>query len=345
MDAILAHMSMSIDAPHDLLLVQVARLFFEQRLTRIEIAARLSISRFKVARLLDEAIASGVVRLEFQAASAIDRTLSTRLEERYGLKVALVVDGPDACTRDGRRFLASIASRFIVDLLRPDDVVGIAWGRTMAAIAQSVPIRHDGGIRVVQLAGGSTSFGAEENPHEVSRLVARRLGAEHVPLFAPAAVESLELRDGLLAEPDLARTVRMWERVTIGIVGVGSLISANPDARSPFADAWRFGGLRLDEGEPVGETLLQAFTTNGRPVSCSTYPIAMSLDQLRAVDRVVVVAGGVDKAPAIEAVVRGGVGTILVTDVGAARILLRGDDQVRPSGSDPRRHGVGLRRP
>lgn len=307
----------------DPLLVQVARLYFDERLTRIDIGDRLSISRFKVARLLDEAIATGVVRIELDSAASIDLNRSSELERRFGLKLALVADGPDAGADEGRRFLAVMAGRLTVDLLRDDDVVGISWGRTMAAVAESLPVRQEGGVRVVEVAGGSPMFGAEDNPHEVSRLFARRLGAEHHPLFAPALVESAAVRDALLAEPALAPTVRLWDRVSLALVGVGSLAPGAREARSSVAGSWSSTDGQTDDegGAPVGETMLHAFRADGTSVPPAGYPVAMSLDQLRAVDRVIVVAGGAAKAAAIRAVLKGEIADILVTDVAAARVL------------------------
>lgn len=316
----------------DPLLVQVARLYFDERLTRVDIGDRLSISRFKVARLLDEAIASGVVRIELDSAASIDLNRSSELERRFRLKLALVADGPDGGTDVGRRFLAVMAGRLAVNLLRPDDIVGISWGRMMAAIAESLPVRQAGGVRVVEVAGGSPMFGAEENPHDVSRLFARRLGAEHHPLFAPALVESASMRDALLAEPALASTVGLWDRVSLALVGVGSLMPVDAAARSSVAAAWASDG---DLDPPVGETMLHAFRADGSWVPPVGYPIALSLDQLRAVERVIVVAGGVAKADAIRAVLNGEVADILVTDVAAARALT--DDTTRRRSRRPGR--------
>ena len=71
------------------LLGQVARLFFEHQLTKVEIAARLGISRFRVARLLDRAVAEGVVHIEFrdapsQDAADFDAALAELLDSEPG---------------------------------------------------------------------------------------------------------------------------------------------------------------------------------------------------------------------------------------------------------------------
>src|SRR5438128_1300725 len=84
----------------DELALQVSRLFFERQLSKVDIAARLGISRFRVARLIDQALDDGVVRIEFRDAAVEDRALARRLEETFDLDLAVVADAPsDALAR------------------------------------------------------------------------------------------------------------------------------------------------------------------------------------------------------------------------------------------------------
>src|SRR5919205_212563 len=80
---------------HLVLLAAVARRYYLDGQSKIEIAQDLSISRFKVARLLDEARASGLVQIEIRYPGSVDVNLSARLRERYGLRHAVVVDTAD----------------------------------------------------------------------------------------------------------------------------------------------------------------------------------------------------------------------------------------------------------
>ena len=75
--------------------ITVARRYFIERQTKREIGKDLGISRFKVARLIDEAIEEGLVRFEIDDAGELDARLSDRLREKYSLRNALVLAGPD----------------------------------------------------------------------------------------------------------------------------------------------------------------------------------------------------------------------------------------------------------
>ena len=78
---------------------QVARLYFDRGMTKVEIAGHLGISRFRVARLLDIALADGLVRIEYRDAPAEDRILATALEQRFGLDLCAVAADEDGVAR------------------------------------------------------------------------------------------------------------------------------------------------------------------------------------------------------------------------------------------------------
>lgn len=62
----------------------IARRYYLQGRTRIQVADELGISRIKVARELGEAIASGMVEIKIHDPGSIDVELSSALQTRFG---------------------------------------------------------------------------------------------------------------------------------------------------------------------------------------------------------------------------------------------------------------------
>src|SRR3954469_11672227 len=73
------------------LMGHVARLHYLQGLTRVEIAQRLGISRFKAGRLLDAAVEAGLVTITLKPSALIDPEISDALTGRFGLRQAYAV--------------------------------------------------------------------------------------------------------------------------------------------------------------------------------------------------------------------------------------------------------------
>lgn len=311
------------DEPGDpsALLGQVARLFFEHQLTKVEIAARLGISRFRVARMLDRAVAEGIVQIEFRDSPSQDRELNRAIAERFGIGRCVVAasDDPTAVARLGAD---------VVDaLLDPGESVGIAWGSTVARVVRAMQPRNDPTIDVIQLAGSSTALDASGDPGDLTRVLAERLGGRAHRIHAPAFVESGELRAALARQPEVAATIERFETIGIAVVGIGAFGATERGASSSLIRSGALTATELDglaKLGAVGDLLVHPFTAAGRFVApdLAGRAIAISIEQLRRVPTVIAIAAGTAKVTAIRGALATGVIGVLVTDAPTARGVL-----------------------
>lgn len=309
--------------------VEVARLFFDRQMSKVEIGSRLGISRFRVARLIDQALDDGTVRVEFRDIPVVDRELARTIEERFSVDLCVVAsdDGGEAA-RVGR--VARLAASVIDGLIAAGDVVGIAWGSTMAAVAGAISPRSDPSLTVVQLAGSSTRLDADRDAGEVSRALAARLGATHLPLFAPTFIASAAVRDALVGEPGLARTVEAFARLRVAIVGIGAIAASGGSSRSSLVSSGVLDAAEIAElagRGAVGDLVVHPFDAGGAFLAPELAARAIAIDAatLRAVPCVVAVAAGAGKAEAIRGALATGIVRILVTDALAAAEIVRDD--------------------
>jgi DNA-binding transcriptional regulator LsrR (DeoR family) len=264
----------------------VARLYFVRDLTKQEIARRLGISRFKVARLLDEARTEGIVRFEIDEPVPYSDPLAEELERAYGLDLAVVV--PDEAS------IARAGAGLLPELVGPNDVLGVAWGRTLRRLADELePL--DTATPVVQVCGAVAGLEPGAGPTETALRFAERTGGTFHPLPAPA-LASRRARDELLAHDAVRPTVELFDAVTLALVGIG----AHPRG---------------------GHVLVHVFDEEGRFVE-EELSIALSLERLRAA-RVVALAGGEAKRAAVTGALRTGLLNVLVTDDACARYAVR----------------------
>src|ERR1700677_171040 len=89
--------SLSADRPPEMVLAaRVAREFYLKGVSKVDIADRLGISRFRVARLLDSARESGMVRIEIGLPGGVLHAgLAAELCSVFGLNPAFVFNFPD----------------------------------------------------------------------------------------------------------------------------------------------------------------------------------------------------------------------------------------------------------
>jgi deoxyribonucleoside regulator len=331
----------SVSAP--VLTGQVARLFFERQLTKVEIATRLGISRFRVARLIDRALADGIVRIEFRDAPDQDLTLARAMEERFGLELCVVAAGRGDVAAEQ---VARLAGELIDGLLGSGEAIGVAWGTTVARVVDAIPSRNDPSIDVVQLAGSSTSLDAASDPGDLTRVLAARLGGRAHRIHAPAFVESADLRLALVREPEIAATMARFAELKIALIGIGAFGRSATTSRSSLLESGalsRADVARLGRLDAVGDLLVHPFDADGRFVApeIAARAVAIDVDGLRRIPRVVAVAAGPEKVRAIRGALGTGVVRVLVTDSATADELVRPEGRPPPAGAAAAAAGNG----
>jgi DNA-binding transcriptional regulator LsrR (DeoR family) len=307
-------LSSSVD--EQLLMAVVAQRFYFDHRTRVEIANELSISRFKVTRLLDAAVETGIVRIQLVVPNTVDPILSLGLKERFGLDRALVTQVHDRRPQAIRDSLGRTTAALLSDLVTPSDVLGVTSGRTIDAVARH--LTSLAGCEIVQLTGMSGNL--DDNPVEVLRRVAVLSGGRARSIYAPLTVATAEAATALKTDPHIAAAFGRFSSVTVALAAVGSWDPPESRYYSALGRDDRDRLLHRGVLADVGGVLLDS---DGVPVhDFDDRVLGISADQLRGVDEVIVVGGGDRKVRAILAALRSGLVTSLVTDDGVAAQLL-----------------------
>lgn len=168
-----------------------------------------------------------------------------------------------------------------------------------------------------------TEGGQEVHATQVTRRLADLLGGEATLLPAPGVVGSRNARDVLIKDRFVREALDMFPKVTLALVGIGATEPSRALASS--GNVFSAQEIKLLAGKgAVGDICLRFFDAAGRPVitELNDRVISMDLDQLRAVRRVVAVAGGKRKTNAIRGALAGKLVNVLITDLATADRLL-----------------------
>lgn len=297
----------------------VARRYYFDGASKSDIAADLHLSRFKVARLLDQARASGLIRIDFDYRGEIDLDMSVRLRAAYGLRHCVVIDCPDDDDALLRANLGRALAELLTEIVESDDVLGLVWARSLMAMATS--LSRLAPCAVVQLTGALSRPDVDESSVELVRDVARTARGPAYYFYAPMILPDAATTRALRTQPEVARAIDKFPQVTKAVVGVGAWekgLSTVADALSEserrvmYAQGVRaeLGGVQLDGA--------------GRPVitSLTDRLIGIDAERLQAVPEVIAIAYGTAKAQAGHAALRGNFINSLVTHSAMAAELL-----------------------
>ncbi len=295
-----------------------ARRFYLEKQSKSQIAEELGVSRFKVARLIDTAVEEGIVRIEIVGQGDINVELAEALRHKYGLKTALVLDGPDLSTGALVEPLGLLAADFLEETLVDGQLLGMSWGRTLAATATALTTLPK--VDVVQAAGSPAGLDLSQNPTELVHRFARASGGVAYPLFGPMWVEDPGLIDKLRNESSISNAISRYDKIDVLVVGIGSWRPQESCLCSGFPDDWRRDALKRGVYADVCATLVDKDGGQvGSPLD--TAGLCLSTSQLLRIPERIGIGGGLEKAEAIRAVLKGGWVTSLVTDAGVARQL------------------------
>lgn len=306
----------------DAVIEAILRRYHLDDATKLEIAAEFGISRFKVARLLDDAKRRGLVRIEITP-SAADLDRSERLRRALGLRRAVVVS--EATGRDPdavRRAVGRASARLLTELAGRESVVGIS--ASLALIAMEEEIESLGQSTVVQLCGVHTDQVAGVGPVELVRRVAAKSSGRSRVFYAPFVTPTVSTARDLRRDPAVRWTMSAYARLDVAAVSVGSW---EPGASGLYDSLTPEESIELTAAGVVAEVCGIAVDRHGEAVSTTATDrvLGISYGELRAVPEVIAVVPTAGRAAAIRALAAGTLITSIVTSAEIADQILAGD--------------------
>jgi DNA-binding transcriptional regulator LsrR (DeoR family) len=324
----------SAGGPAQLVLTaSIARRYYVDGRSKVEIAREFALSRFKVARLLDDARASGMVRIEIGYPSGIDVELSGRLRDTYGLLHAVVVDEHEEDPAALRERVGAAGADLLQEITGQGDVLGLAWARSVSAMIGALTRLPP--IPIVQLTGALQTAETVARPHsadssiEIVRDAAHISGGPAYFFYAPFILGDATTARAMRRQTEVARAFGHVPAVTKAVVGIGLCEPGQStvyDAVSPkeqralhkLGIRAEVSGVLIDiQGTPVPAALTQRM-------------IGVSAAQLHQIPEVIALAYGTIKAPAVHAALSGGLVRSLVTHKALAEAVVAGPRDLPP---------------
>ncbi len=202
-------------------MVKVSYYYYKKGLTQAEIAKRMNMSRQRVNRILKKALDDNIVQIKIHDIDKYNVELENKLEEKFNLKQAVVINAIDSQTIF--EALGMAGAEYLDEILKKDDMIGVTWGRTLSEVAKRLSYNEKLNVSAVQMIGGLNIAYMDLQADEITRTIGRKLGGNSHLLYAPAIVESKEIKDVLMSDNNLKDTFINMERCNIIIAGIGEL--------------------------------------------------------------------------------------------------------------------------
>ena len=296
-------------------------LYYLYHLPQAKIAEIMGISRPWVSKLLARAEEMNLVKVSVLTETSGVVQLEQALIQKYHIRNARVVKTLE--NMSSLRSCALAAAHYIISTIKPDDKIGICFGRTLAALTEVFDQVYFPHAMVVPMVGGlgdNTSIMS----NYLAENLAQRLGCEYKHLHAPALLDEKIKKETFLNDTYIKEIFDIANHVDMALFSPGdlspqsSLLRDKQISNEELADLISLGA--------VGDLFLNFIDKDGRLVPHNVHDRAITVD-LEAVAKnardKIAIAIGKAKVPVLHAALKGKWVDTLITDSATAGMLLQ----------------------
>lgn len=246
-------------------------------------------------------------------------TLAMQIKDRFALDEVVIVPGDSMTDEFTQQDLSRAAAEYLRKILYPDCILAVTGGTTLAGMAQSIRPGIDVSGSIVVPARGGLGEEVETQANTIAATIANRLGTQYRLLHIPDNLEE-STAEALKRDIHISEVIQTIKSANILVHGIGPAMEM-AYRRSLTADEVHF----LQENQARGEALRYYYDRWGK-IIFEVPGLGLERSDLGRIQTIVAVAGGSNKAEAIEAVLCSGQENVLITDEGAAYNIINGKE-------------------
>lgn len=299
--------------------IMVAEMYYQHNLSQVEIAEQMGVSRPTVSRLLQYAKDVGVVKIQVVNPIYTTENLSKQLSEKYHADVHVVPENlsePNFWHTYGR-----YAANVLTSIVKPGDIIGIGWGKTVHHLTEQLEEQSVSGIQVVQLKGSVSYSNKKTYAYEsINELAgAYRVNPEYLPL--PVIFDNQITKTMVEQDRHIRHVLDLGKKANVALFTVGTV--------RPQALVFQLGYFNEEEKQElqqtaVGDICSRFIDEQGHIVNdkINQRTIGIDLDDLAQKDHTILLAAGNHKVAGVDAVLKAGYANCAVLDQSLAQLLV-----------------------
>jgi len=306
--------------------IEAAKLYYLLDYNQNEIAKMLGVSRPTVSRFLQMAKSEGIVQISIMDPTEDTAKLGRLLEEKFGLKKAVVASIPQYEDHIIKNYLGEKAAVYLNEIVKDGDIIGVTWGTTLYHVAIELKQKFIKDVKVVQLKGGVSHAETNTYASEILYLFGKAFNTSPHYLPLPAIVDHSVVKQAMEADRHIRRILDLGRESNIAIFTIGPV-----KEDSLLFQLGYFTDEDLESLYPnaVGDICSRFFDKNGNICneSLNERTLGINLEDLKKKEKSILVAGGPNKLEGIYGALKGNFANVLVTDQFTAQFLLDKKEQ------------------
>lgn len=300
-------------------LAEISNMYYNLGMTQSEIANKVSSTRFKIAKYLQEAREKQVVEISINYPRKRMLDLEETFKKKFDLKNIFILNTTIIPYDEIIPSLGKIGAKYLDSIIENNYIIGVLWGKTLANMIKYLHPKEKKSITVLQLVGSAAKDDPLIDSPELIRKVANSYGGGYKYLHTPLYVDNEYARAYLLQEPVIHDTLFLANKSDIILSGIGTTEAA-------FASSlWsKYLVHDLKPQNAVGCIYGHAYDINGKLINSDINKkvIGVDLKTILNIKYRIAIASGKLKAEAILGALKGKFVNVLITDEDTALKIL-----------------------
>ncbi|MBA2875728.1 sugar-binding transcriptional regulator [Thermaerobacillus caldiproteolyticus] len=244
------------------------------------------------------------------------KDLEKKLKHTLHIEDVIVVAGDSDLSPWVKKEMGRACVACMKERLTDKNIVAVTGGTTLAAVAEMMtPDSKQSDVLFVPARGG-LGEDVKNQANTICAKMAEKTMGNYRLLHVPDHLSN-EAYQSLIEEPTVKEVLQLIKSSSMVIHGIGDAITMAERRKTPEEDM-----EKIKARYAVAEAFGYYFNQEGEVVH-KVKTVGIQLEDLEHVQHVIAVAGGASKAKAIKAYMKQAPHSILITDEGAARALIR----------------------
>jgi len=206
------------------LLTNLARDYYLSKKTIADLSNKYNLSRYLITKGLDEALASGLVKITI--ATPINRNieLETTFKKRFNIEDAFIIKNSDTPAEDNENII-QYAAEEIQSMIESSHFVGLTWGDTVLSVISHFKTQLNNNVTFTQFVGDNMKHNSLSGASPIVEKAAIKFGAPYITMPGPLYIFDDEARYTLSNEPAIFPAFNNSSKMDLLFTGIGTLSS------------------------------------------------------------------------------------------------------------------------
>ncbi len=331
------------------LLARCAHLYFAENKSQLDIAKTLDLTRSKVSRYMKRIVDEGLVEISFNFPPLPE--IAARLCLKFGLRDAVVV--PTGEQNQLKADIGQAAARYFERIVGDGAEIGISCGVTLYEMVRQIRETSARDLNIYPLAADTSFESVDIIPNTLVGMLVAKLRPHAIGYALPAQIvekpiDVLKRRRAILSHPRIKAIFEKSKQVDIAFIGVGTIKNGVPGFCMIAEDYGLYCEDIVRTTDAIAEYNYSLIDTHGKELTGKpelklnakfreviNRIICVPLATLQTLASkqgklIICVAGGEEKVLGINAVLKGRLANVLITDFSTAKALLERVEQAAP---------------